>query len=91
MLFIWYPKTRSSVILTKSLKKNIKISNHLWRDMQNSDDLFIVEFLASIFGVFVDNLKFLIKSNIVNIFIIWNWKSIITYPTESFVLFSKQK
>ena len=84
-------KSPSSVILTKSLKKNIKISNHLWRDMQNSDDLLIVDFLASIFGVFVDNLKFLIKSNIVNIFIIWNWKSIITYPTESFVLFSKQK
>ena len=81
----------SSVILTKHLKKNIKISKHLWRDMQNSNDLLIVEFLASIFGVFVDNLKFLIKSNIVNIFIIWNSKSIITYPTEVFVLFSKQK
>ena len=54
----------SSVILTKSLKKNIQIWNHLWRDMQNSNDLFIVEFLASIFGVFARVLNIFENMNI---------------------------
>ena len=55
--------------------------------MQNSNDLLIVAFLASIFRVFVENLKILMKHDIVNIFIILNLESIIIYPMMIFVLF----
>ena len=81
----------SSVTLTKILMKKIKRSNHLRRDMQISNNLFIVPFLASIFWVFVQNSKSFMKHDIVNIFIILNWESIMRDPILIFVLFSKQK
>ena len=59
--------------------------------MRNSNNFCIVEFLASIFRVFVKNLNFLMKHNIVNIFIILNHEFIIIYPMIDFVLFSNQK